>query len=99
MTDNLNKAPETQPKAESVPNLTYEELHRKCRDVFPICFEGAKLIVSKGLSSHFQVFLLLYLFVYLDKFFILGFSYINTFTSMHRLSFWFNFYRLKYDWL
>ena len=34
---------------------SYEELHRKARDVFPTCFEGAKLMVNKGLSSHFQV--------------------------------------------
>ncbi|CAJ0586924.1 unnamed protein product, partial [Mesorhabditis spiculigera] len=34
---------------------SYDELHRKCRDVFPTCFEGAKVIVQKGLSSHFQV--------------------------------------------
>jgi mitochondrial import receptor subunit TOM40 len=34
---------------------SYEELHRKCRDVFPMCFEGAKLMVQKGLSQHFQV--------------------------------------------
>ncbi|VDK42149.1 unnamed protein product [Anisakis simplex] len=34
---------------------SYEELHRKCRDVFPMCFEGAKVMVQKGLSSHFQI--------------------------------------------
>ncbi|VDM49526.1 unnamed protein product [Toxocara canis] len=34
---------------------SYDELHRKCKDVFPICFEGARLMVQKGLSSHFQV--------------------------------------------
>jgi len=34
---------------------TYEDLHRKCRDLFPICFEGAKAMVMKPLSSHFQV--------------------------------------------
>jgi len=34
---------------------TYEDLHRKCRDIFPICFEGAKVMVMKALSSHFQV--------------------------------------------
>ena len=34
---------------------SYEELHRKCRDIFPMCFEGAKFMVQKGLSSHFQV--------------------------------------------
>jgi len=34
---------------------TIEELHRKCQSVFPMNFEGAKLLVNKGLSSHFQV--------------------------------------------
>jgi mitochondrial import receptor subunit TOM40 len=34
---------------------SYEELHRKCREVFPMCFEGAKFTVNKGLSSCFQV--------------------------------------------
>ncbi|CAJ0932339.1 unnamed protein product, partial [Mesorhabditis belari] len=34
---------------------SYDELHRKARDIFPTCFEGAKVIVQKGLSSHFQV--------------------------------------------
>ncbi|KAK0394733.1 hypothetical protein QR680_000907 [Steinernema hermaphroditum] len=34
---------------------TYEEMHRKCKDVFPMCFDGAKVMVQKGLSSHFQV--------------------------------------------
>ncbi|XP_028418397.1 mitochondrial import receptor subunit TOM40 homolog [Dendronephthya gigantea] len=34
---------------------TFEELHKKCKDVFPQCFEGAKLLLNKGISSHFQV--------------------------------------------
>ena len=34
---------------------SFDELHRKCREVFPMCFEGAKVMVQKGLSSHFQV--------------------------------------------
>lgn len=34
---------------------TVEEIHKLCRDVFPINFEGAKLIVNKGLSNHFQI--------------------------------------------
>ncbi|GMR60581.1 hypothetical protein PMAYCL1PPCAC_30776, partial [Pristionchus mayeri] len=39
-----------------VPPLgTYEELNRKCKDVFPMCFEGLKFAVQKGLSPHFQV--------------------------------------------
>ncbi|XP_069684831.1 mitochondrial import receptor subunit TOM40 homolog 1 [Periplaneta americana] len=32
-----------------------EDLHKKCKDVFPVIFEGAKLMINKGLSNHFQV--------------------------------------------
>lgn len=32
-----------------------EDLHKKCKDVFPVVFEGAKLMINKGLSNHFQV--------------------------------------------
>uniref|UniRef100_A0A0K0EAM8 Mitochondrial import receptor subunit TOM40 homolog n=1 Tax=Strongyloides stercoralis TaxID=6248 RepID=A0A0K0EAM8_STRER len=34
---------------------SFDELHRKCRDIFPLCFEGAKVMLQKGISSHFQV--------------------------------------------
>ncbi|XP_058451708.1 mitochondrial import receptor subunit TOM40 homolog 1-like [Malaya genurostris] len=34
---------------------TLEELHKKCKDVMPANFEGAKLMINKGLSNHFQV--------------------------------------------
>uniref|UniRef100_A0A1B6CVH6 Uncharacterized protein n=1 Tax=Clastoptera arizonana TaxID=38151 RepID=A0A1B6CVH6_9HEMI len=34
---------------------TVEELHKKCKDVFPINFGGAKIVLNKGLSNHFQV--------------------------------------------
>lgn len=34
---------------------TFEELHKQCKDIFPQVFEGGKLIISKGLSSHFQI--------------------------------------------
>lgn len=34
---------------------TYEECHRKCKEVFPLQMEGVRLVVSKGLSNHFQV--------------------------------------------
>lgn len=34
---------------------TFEEFHKKCKDVFPQPFEGAKVVISKPLSSHFQV--------------------------------------------
>jgi len=34
---------------------TIEELHKRCQGVFPMFFEGAKLLVNKGLSNNFQV--------------------------------------------
>lgn len=53
------------PKAQSQPQTptaepstnpgTFEEFHKKCKDVFPQPFEGAKVIIGKPLSSHFQV--------------------------------------------
>lgn len=32
-----------------------EELHKKCKDVYPVNFEGARVLINKGLSNHFQV--------------------------------------------
>ena len=34
---------------------TIEDLHKACQNVFPMYFEGAKVLINKGLSSHFQV--------------------------------------------
>nr|XP_033780033.1 mitochondrial import receptor subunit TOM40B isoform X1 [Geotrypetes seraphini] len=34
---------------------SFDELHKKCKEVFPQQIEGVKLIVNKTLSSHFQV--------------------------------------------
>ncbi|KAK0074340.1 hypothetical protein PV325_008482 [Microctonus aethiopoides] len=34
---------------------TFEELHKKVKDLFPLNFEGARLIVKKTLSDHFNV--------------------------------------------
>ncbi|XP_037902743.1 mitochondrial import receptor subunit TOM40 homolog 1-like [Hermetia illucens] len=34
---------------------TIEDLHKKCKDVMPVPFEGAKMMLNKGLSNHFQV--------------------------------------------
>eukprot|EP00099_Drosophila_melanogaster_P018999 NP_610213.1 tomboy40 [Drosophila melanogaster] len=34
---------------------TLEELHSRCRDIQANTFEGAKIMVNKGLSNHFQV--------------------------------------------
>ncbi|ESN97187.1 hypothetical protein HELRODRAFT_185918 [Helobdella robusta] len=33
----------------------YDDLHRKCKEVFPAPFEGARLQINKGLSSVFQI--------------------------------------------
>lgn len=32
-----------------------EDLHKKCKEVFPSVFEGLKFMVNKGLSNHFQI--------------------------------------------
>lgn len=42
------------PEPSSNPG-TFEEFHKRCKDVFPTPFEGAKIIIGKPLSSHFQV--------------------------------------------
>ncbi|CAM2107835.1 unnamed protein product [Caretta caretta] len=43
-------------KGDRLPNPgTFEECHRKCKELFPIQMEGVKLTVNKGLSNHFQV--------------------------------------------
>ncbi|XP_075224536.1 mitochondrial import receptor subunit TOM40 homolog 1-like [Lycorma delicatula] len=34
---------------------TMEDLHKRCKDVYPVNFEGARVLVNKGLSNHFQV--------------------------------------------
>ncbi|GMR36844.1 hypothetical protein PMAYCL1PPCAC_07039 [Pristionchus mayeri] len=34
---------------------SYDELHRRAQDVFPMVFEGCRVAVQKGLSQHFQV--------------------------------------------
>ena len=34
---------------------TVEDLHKDCKEVFPIPFEGSKLLIQKALSSTFQV--------------------------------------------
>lgn len=34
---------------------TVEDLHKKCQNIFPMFFEGAKLLVNKALNQNFQV--------------------------------------------
>jgi mitochondrial import receptor subunit TOM40 len=45
------------PSGFDLPNNpgTVEDLHKSCQNVFPMYFEGAKVLINKGLSSHFQV--------------------------------------------
>lgn len=49
--ENLDTIPPPPPPA----NFSYEELHRKTRDIFPLPFDGAKVLLNRGLSQHFQV--------------------------------------------
>ncbi|KAM4016951.1 LOW QUALITY PROTEIN: mitochondrial import receptor subunit TOM40 homolog [Anomaloglossus baeobatrachus] len=45
-----------EPQEERLPNPgTFEECHRKCKELFPMQMEGVKLTVNKGLSNYFQV--------------------------------------------
>lgn len=46
--------PDTEVLFETNPG-TLEDLHKKCKDVYPSNFEGGKLMVNKGLSNHFQI--------------------------------------------
>lgn len=34
---------------------SFEDLHKDCKDVFPSAFDGAKLIINKGLTSHMHI--------------------------------------------
>ncbi len=43
------------PSPKSLNPGTMEDLHKQCQNVFPMFFEGAKLLVNKGLSNNFQV--------------------------------------------
>ena len=35
---------------------TVEDLHKECKELFPMAFEGGKLVVQKALSNNFQVY-------------------------------------------
>lgn len=51
----LNKSGTNEDLSSSLNPGTIEELHKKCKDVFPVIFEGGKLMLNKGLSNHFQI--------------------------------------------
>jgi len=46
--------PPPAPEADNNPG-TVEDLHKKCKEIFPMEFEGCKVMVNKGLSNNFQV--------------------------------------------
>jgi len=50
-----SSSPVPPPAAADLNPGTMEDLHKKCKDVFPMVFEGYKFLVNKGLSQHFQV--------------------------------------------
>lgn len=52
--DGFPPAPPVSPVSSLNPG-TVEELHKMAQGVFPMVFEGAKLLVNKGLNSNFQV--------------------------------------------
>ncbi|XP_028326621.1 mitochondrial import receptor subunit TOM40 homolog [Gouania willdenowi] len=52
----VSSVPPSADAGSALPNPgTYEECHRKCKEVFPLQMEGVRLVVNKGLSNHFQV--------------------------------------------
>ncbi|GFR83271.1 mitochondrial import receptor subunit TOM40-like protein, partial [Elysia marginata] len=63
--------------ADQNPGL-YEDLHKQTKDVFPQVFEGAKVIVAKGLSSHFQISHTITLATFTPSVYRFGATYIGT---------------------
>jgi len=51
----MTPPPPPPPSTEDKNPGTVEDLHVKCKDIFPMPFEGCKLLVQKGLSNNFQV--------------------------------------------
>jgi len=46
----------TEKKKDNLKNPgTIEDLHKNCKDIMAMTFEGAKIMLNKGLSNHFQV--------------------------------------------
>ncbi|XP_050311661.1 mitochondrial import receptor subunit TOM40 homolog 1-like isoform X2 [Anthonomus grandis grandis] len=44
------------PQEETIENPgPLEEIHTKCKNVFPTCFEGGRIMLTRGLSNHFQI--------------------------------------------
>ncbi|XP_015793368.1 mitochondrial import receptor subunit TOM40 homolog 1 [Tetranychus urticae] len=45
----------TEPEESKSRLTTLEELHKKCKDIFPMPFDGARIVFNRGLSNHFQI--------------------------------------------
>ncbi|BFZ14027.1 hypothetical protein BsWGS_17066 [Bradybaena similaris] len=56
----------------------YEDLHKQTKDLFPQVFEGAKVIIAKGLSSHFQISHTITLSTFTPSLYRFGATYIGT---------------------
>ncbi|XP_074593402.1 mitochondrial import receptor subunit TOM40 homolog 1-like [Brevipalpus obovatus] len=50
----VKEVPSPSEDSKSKPG-TLEELHKKCKDVFPMPFQGARIVFNRGLSNHFQI--------------------------------------------
>lgn len=50
------KEPEEKGSSETIENPgPLDEIHTRCKNVFPTCFEGARVMLTRGLSNHFQI--------------------------------------------
>ncbi|XP_071958215.1 mitochondrial import receptor subunit TOM40 homolog [Antedon mediterranea] len=56
----------------------FEELFRRCKEIFPAPLEGCKLMVNKGLSNHFQVNHTVSLSSLADSSYHFGSTYVGT---------------------
>ena len=69
---------------------TVEDLHKECKEIFPMAFEGAKLVVQKALSNNFQVLLISLKFVICELIILIqdiSFSY-NVQHDAKRIQIW-----------
>ncbi|XP_057301132.1 mitochondrial import receptor subunit TOM40 homolog [Hydractinia symbiolongicarpus] len=50
-----SKSTDSQKTTKKTNPGVFEDLHKRCKDLFPAPFDGFRLCVNKGLSNHFQV--------------------------------------------
>jgi len=57
----VDPAPQSPPTSQSILTAVsnnpgvFEDLHKKCKELFPVPFDGFRLAINKGLNNHFQV--------------------------------------------